>query len=102
MRINFAEYSYWKIDLFILVAMDKKSRWLTKPFSALLAATLLVGLFLGGSLTAAASGESLEVVSQDTQVRFSEGVTFSVAVEGDVDIVEVKLSYRNANGCPWS
>ncbi|MCZ6867735.1 MAG: peptidase MA family metallohydrolase [Chloroflexi bacterium] len=88
--------------MFILIAMDKKSRWLTKPFSALLAATLLVGLFLGGSLTAAASGESLEVVSQDTQVRFSEGVTFSVAVEGDVDIVEVKLSYRNANGGPWS
>ena len=68
----------------------------------LLASFLLAGLFLGIGLQAEASGGSLEVVSQDASVGFSEGVTFSVEVEGDADVVEVKLSFRNANGGPWS
>ena len=66
------------------------------------AGILLAGLFLGIGLQAEASGGSLEVVSQDASVDFSEGVTFSVEVEGDADVVEVKLSFRNANGGPWS
>ena len=66
------------------------------------AGILLAGLLLGIGLQAEASGGSLEVVSQDASVDFSEGVTFSVEVEGDADVVEVKLSFRNAHGGPWS
>ena len=73
-----------------------------KLFRFLPALVLLAGLFLGIGLSAEASGGSLEVVSQDARVGFSEGVTFSVEVEGDADVVEVKLNFRNANGGPWS
>ena len=73
-----------------------------KPAMPLVAALLALGLFLASGSIATAAGGMIEVVSQGPQVRFPGGVTFDVAVEAEADIVEVKLSYRNANGGPWS
>ena len=73
-----------------------------KLAAPLLAALLALGLFLASGSIATAAGGMIEVVSQETQVRFPGGVTFDVAVEAEASIVEVKLSYRNANGGPWS
>ena len=73
-----------------------------KLAAPLLAALLALGLFLASGSIATAAGGMIEVVSQETQVCFPGGVTFDVAVEAEASIVEVKLSYRNANGGPWS
>ena len=41
------------------------------------------------------------MVYENSQVEFDGGVTFQMAAEADIDIVEVKLNYRNANDGPW-
>ena len=48
------------------------------------------------------SGGGPEVLSQDAQVRFAEGVTFNVEVKAESPVVEVKLNFRNANDGPWN
>ena len=48
------------------------------------------------------AGDGPEVLSQGAQVRFAEGVAFSVKVVAESPVVEVKLSFRNANDGPWN
>ena len=40
------------------------------------------------------SYDSIRVVSNESQVRFPDGVTFNLEVEGEADIAEVRLYYR--------
>lgn len=61
-----------------------------------------LALLMGGAVFAAeGSGGGPEALSQDAQVRFGEGVAFSVEVEAETPVVEVKLYFRNANDGPW-
>ena len=64
-------------------------------------ATLAV-LLVGSILAVEGSGGGPQVLSQEAQVLFSQGVTFNVEVEADAPVVEVKLNFRNANDGPWN
>jgi hypothetical protein len=66
------------------------------------ASIMVLGFVLLWPNAALASGGSIDVVGQETIVHLPGGVTFEVEVQSDADIVEVRLSYRNANGGPWS
>ena len=62
-----------------------------------------MALLMGSAVFAVeGSGGGPEVLSQYARVRFAEGVTFNVEVEGEAPVVEVKLSFRNANDGPWN
>ena len=64
---------------------------------------LVLALLMGSAVFAVeGSGGGPEVLSQNARVRFAEGVTFNVEVEAEAPVVEVKLSFRNANDGPWN
>ena len=68
--------------------------------------TLAVILLLMVSLSALAqgvlaAGDSIQVISNNWEFRFPGDVVFSLEVEGEADIVEVRLYYRAAPSGPW-
>ena len=69
-----------------------------------LAVVVIVLALLMGSVVfvVEGAGGGPEVLSQEARVRFSQGVTFSVEVESEAPIVEVRLNFRNANDGPWN
>ena len=74
--------------------------WIT---AALLAAAALFWLVL--SLTpppVSAAGEEIRVLSDRLEVRFPNDVLFSLEVEGEQDIVEIRLFYRVAPSGIWT
>lgn len=66
---------------------------------------LLAGVFLIASMTASslsAAGESIEVVATDENVEFPGNVDLSVTVEGEAEIVEVRLFYHTVGSRVWA
>ena len=65
----------------------------------------LVGVFLVAFLTVSsisAAGGNIEVVETGEEVSFPGNVDLSVTAQGDADIVEVRLFYRNVGSRIWS
>lgn len=66
---------------------------------------LLAGVFLVAVLNASslsAAGGPIEVVATDEEVDFPGNVDLSVTVEGEADIVEVRLFYRTVGNRVWA
>ena len=68
--------------------------------------TLAVMLLLMVSFSALAqgvlaAGDSIQVLSNNWEFRFPGDVVFNLEVEGEVDIVEVRLYYRADSSGPW-
>ena len=62
---------------------------------------LLVPLYVLAPAVVAA-GDDIQVVSNEREVRFPGDVIFNLKVEGQADIVEVKLYYRIATSGTWA
>ena len=69
--------------------------------AVVVAVLLAVGVLLLPS-GALATGEPIEVVSDQPMVRFPSGVDFDLVLEGDADIEEVRLYYRVAGSGVWN
>ena len=52
--------------------------------------------------TAFAAGDNIRVVSNEREVHFPDDVVFNLEVEGDSDIVEVRLYYRVPPSGTWA
>ena len=63
--------------------------------------SLLVPLYLLAPV-AFAAGDDIQIVSNEREVRFPGDVIFNLKVEGEADIVEVKLYYRVATSGTWA
>ena len=63
--------------------------------------TLLVPLFALNS-EALAAGDTIKIVSDKSAVRFPGGLIFNLEVEGETDIVEVRLYYRVPPSRIWT
>ncbi len=73
------------------------------PLVAVAAVMLLaLAVLLGGAPPLHAAGGGIEVVRQEADVKLPRGVTFDLEVEAEEEIVEIRLSYRNAHGGPWT
>ena len=62
--------------------------------AATMMAVLLLSLLLGSSLPVSAAGDTIRVLTDRMEVRFPGDVLFSLEVEGEEEIVEVRLYYR--------
>jgi len=65
-----------------------------------LAVAFLIAFLVVSNVSAA--GGSIEVVATSEEVDFPGNMDLSVTVEGDAEIVEVRLFYRNVGGRVWA
>ena len=65
-------------------------------------AVVLLVLLLSSVSVALAFGGEIQVVSSERDVRFPGGVVFDLEVEGETNIIEVKLYLKVSSGGIWS
>ena len=68
--------------------------------AVLLAGFILIVMLSASSLSAA--GGTIEVVTTNEEVEFPGNVDLSITVEGESDIVEVRLFYRTVGRRVWA
>ena len=66
------------------------------------AASLIFVLLHLSSISGYAAGDGIRVLSDEREVRFPGDVTFNLEVEGEDDIVEVKLFFRVSPSDVWT
>ena len=68
----------------------------------LVCAAALLALMLAAANPVSAAGEPIRVIFDQPMVHFSQGVDFSVTLDSEVEIVDVRLHYRVAGSSVWT